>query len=232
MLPVAILAGGLATRLGDVGRTTPKSLVDVAGQPFIAHQIDLLREHDLTDIVLCTGHLSSQVEDVVGDGSRYGVRVRYSHDGPNPLGTGGALRHALPLLGKAFLALYGDSYLACDYRAVGHAFMTSGRQALLTVFRNQDRWDRSNVLCLDGRIVQYSKTHRTPGMRHIDYGLAAMRAEALLAYPENEALDLARVYEDLVAQGALAAYEVSTRFYEIGTPSGLDDTRQHLGRVE
>lgn len=231
-LPVAVLAGGLATRLGDVGRTTPKSLIDVAGQPFIAHQIDLLREHDLTDIVLCTGHLGSQIEDVVGDGSGYGVRVRYSHDGPSPLGTGGALRHALPLLGEAFFALYGDSYLACDYRVVEHAFMTSGRQAMLTVFRNHDRWDRSNVLCLDGRIVKYSKTHRTPGMRHIDYGLAAMRPEALLEYPESGALDLARVYEDLVARDALAAYEVSTRFYEIGTPSGLADTKRHLGAAK
>ena len=227
-LPVAILAGGLATRLGDVVQATPKSLVDVAGQPFIAHQLDLLRGHGLTNIVLCTGHLGSQIEEAVGDGSRYGVRVRYSHDGPSPLGTGGAIRHTLPLLGKAFLALYGDSYLECDYGAVERAFLASGRQALLTVFRNHDRWDRSNVLCLDGRIVRYGKAHPTPDMRHIDYGLAALRAETLLAYPESEALDLARVYEDLVARNALAAHEVSTRFYEIGTPSGLADTRRHL----
>ena len=229
-LPVAILAGGLATRLGDVVRATPKSLVDVAGKPFIAHQLDLLRGHDLTDIVLCTGHLGSLLEEVVGDGSRYGVRVRYSPDGPNPLGTGGALRHALPLLGEAFLALYGDSYLECDYGAVERAFRTSGGPALLTVIRNDDRWDRSNILYVDGRIVRYSKAHRTPDMLHIDYGLSAMRAEALLAYPDSEALDLARVYEDLAAGNALAAYEVSTRFYEIGTPSGLADTRKHLAQ--
>ena len=229
-LPVAILAGGLATRLGDVGRVTPKSLVDVAGKPFIAHQLHLLRQHALTDIVLCTGRLGSQLEKVVGDGSPYGVRVRYSHDGPNPLGTAGALRHALPLLGNVFLALYGDSYLKCDYRDVERAFLTSGRPALLTVFCNHDRWDRSNVLYLDGRIMRYSKTHRTPDMQHIDYGLTAMRAEALLPYADGDVLDLARVYEDLVARDALAAYEVSKRFYEIGTPSGLAETRRYLAQ--
>ena len=203
----------------------------MAGQPFIARQLDLLRVHGLTDIVVCTGHLGAQLEEVVGDGSQYGVHVRYSHDGPNPLGTGGALRRALPLLGKAFLALYGDSYLECDYGAVERAFLTSGRPALLTVFRNHDRWYTSNVLCLDGRIVRYSKAHRTQDMRHIDYGLAAMRSEALLPYATGDVLDLAHVYEDLVARDDLAAYEVSTRFYEIGTPSGLADTRRHLAQV-
>ena len=227
-LPVAILAGGLATRLGDVGRTTPKSLVDVAGKPFIAHQLDLLSRYGLTNIVLCTGHLGSQIEEVVGDGSRYGVRVRYSPDGSRLLGTGGALRHALPLLEGAFLIIYGDSYLDCDYAAVERAFLASTAPALLTVYRNDDRWDRSNVSCVDGRITRYSKARQTPDMRHIDYGLAAMRAETLLPYPEGTALDLAGVYEDLVARNALAAFEVTTRFYEIGTPSGLADAREHL----
>lgn len=229
-LPVAILAGGLATRLGDVGRTTPKSLVDVVGTPFIAHQFRLLSQCGLTNIVLCTGHLGSQLEEVVGDGSRYGVRVRYSPDGPRPLGTGGALRHALPLLGDAFLILYGDSYLECDYAAVERAFVASTAPALLTLYRNDDRWDRSNAYCLDGQIVQYSKTHHTPDMHHIDYGLAAMRAEVLLAYPDDEALDLATVYELLVGRHALAAYEVTARFYEIGTPSGLSDMRRRIAQ--
>lgn len=227
-LPVAILAGGMATRLGELAQNTPKALIDVAGRPFIAHQLDLLRAHGLTDIVLCTGHLGARLEEAVGDGSGYGVHVRYSPDGPRPLGTGGALRHALPLLGEAFLTMYGDSYLECDYRAVERAFLASGRPALLTVMRNEDQWDRSNVLCVDGRIVRYSKEHRTADMRHIDYGLAAMRAGVFRLYPDEGTLDLARVYEDLAARDELAAYEVSDRFYEIGTPSGLAETRQHL----
>lgn len=230
-LPVAILAGGIATRLGDLARDVPKALVDVAGRPFITHQLALLRAHGLTDIVVCTGHLGAQVEDAVGDGSRYGVCVRYSPDGPRPLGTGGALRQALPLLGEAFMALYGDSYLECDYRAVERAFVASGSPALLTVMRNDNQWDRSNVLCVDGRIVRYSKAHRTEDMRHIDYGLAAMRGEVFDRYADGGALDLARVYEDLASAGELAAYEVSGRFYEVGTPSGLAETRKHLEGV-
>ena len=143
-------------------------------------------------------------------------------------GTGGALRHALPLLGEAFFALYGDSYLECDYGVVERAFLAGGCPALLTVIRNDDRWDRSNVLCVDGRIVRYSKEHRTADTRHIDYGLAVMGADVFRGYVDGNHLDLARVYEGLAIRGELAAYEVSERFYEIGTPSGLIETRQHL----
>lgn len=202
--------------------------MDVGGTPFIAHQFRLLSQSGLTDIVLRTGHLGSQLKDVVGDGSRHGVHVRYSTDGSRPLGTGGALRHALPLLGDAFLILYGDSYLECDYAAVAQAFEACSAPALLTLYRNDGRWDRSNAYFLDDQIVQYSKTHYTPDMHHLDYGLAAMRADVLLAYPDDEALDLATVYEDLVDRHALAGFEVTTRFYEIGTPAGLSDMRQHL----
>ena len=230
-LPVAILAGGTATRLGELARDRPKSLVDVAGKPFVAHQLELLRRDGLTDVVLCAGHLGSQIEAAVGDGSQYGVRVRFSYDGSTPLGTGGALRHALPMLGDAFLVLYGDSYLDCDYPAVAEAFVASDRLALLTVFRNEGRWDRSNVLCVDGRIVKYSKDHPAADMRHIDYGLAGMRAAALLPYADGVSLDLARVYEGLVARGELAAYEIAARFYEIGRPAGLAETRRLLEQL-
>ena len=230
-LPVAILAGGAATRLGDVARETPKSLVDVAGRPFIAHQLALLRRNGLTDIVLCVGHLAAQLEAAIGDGRGYGVQVRYSSDGPRPLGTGGALRRALPLLGAACFVLYGDSYLECDYGAIERAFAGTSRPALLTVFRNDDQWDRSNVLCLNGRIVRYSKTDRTPDMRHIDYGLAAMRTGVMTRYDDGEPFDLAVVYRDLVAADELAAYEVATRFFEIGTPAGLAETRTHLAHT-
>lgn len=228
-LPVAILAGGKATRLGELTRDTPKSLVDVAGRPFVAHQFDLLRAHGFTEIVLCTGHLGSRIEQALREGAQYGVHIRYSSDGDRPLGTGGALRRALPLLGEAFFVLYGDSYLDCDYRAVERAFRASGRLALLTVLRNDDQWDRSNILYRDGRIVRYSKADRDADMRHIDYGLAALRATALHGYAAGEALDLERVYGDLVDRGELAGYEMTTRFYEIGTPAGLAEARRHLG---
>ena len=230
-LTVAILAGGAATRLGEAASTRPKSLIEVAGRPFIEHQLELLRRHGVTDVVLCVGHLGDQIETAMGDGARCGLRIRYSRDGPVPLGTGGALRHALPLLGSAFFVLYGDSYLECDYRAVERAFMVSGRAALLTVVRNDNQWDRSNVLYADGHIMRYSKTDRASIMQHIDYGLAAIGADVMMRYQDGVPLDLATVYEDLVVRGELAALEMTTRFYEIGSPAGLAETRAHLAKA-
>jgi len=227
-LPVAILAGGLATRLHRLTERIAKALVEVAGRPFVVHQLELLRRNGLTDIVLCLGHLGDQVRETLGDGARWGVRVRYSSDGQALLGTGGALRRALPPLGDAFFVLYGDSYLDCDYAAVERAFRTSGMPGLMTVYRNDDRWDRSNVLHFDGRTVRYDKHERTPDMRHIDYGLGAFQARVLGRCPAGKPLDLSAVYRDLVAEGQLAAREVTDRFYEIGSPEGLAETRRRL----
>jgi NDP-sugar pyrophosphorylase family protein len=229
-LPVAILAGGLATRLRPVTATLPKALVEVAGRPFVEHQLELLRRGGVERVVLCLGHLGEQVEAALGDGRRFGLQLGYAHDGGTLLGTGGALRRALPLLGEAFLVLYGDSYLECDYPGVARAFEQSGRLGLMTVFRNEGRWDRSNIEYRDGRILRYDKTQQSPSMTHIDWGLGALRAEALRGFPDEPPLDLATVYRALLARDQLAAFEVATRFYEIGSPSGLEETRHHLTR--
>jgi NDP-sugar pyrophosphorylase family protein len=231
-LPVAILAGGLATRLRPITADVPKALLDVAGRPFVEHQLDLLRRSGVERVVLCLGHLGEQVQTALGDGRRFGLSLAYAHDGGTLLGTGGALRHALPILGEAFLVLYGDSYLECDYAAVAHHFEASGRLGLMTVFRNEGRWDTSNVEYRDGHIVRYDKTDRTSAMTHIDWGLGALRAGALTGYPEGRPLDLATVYRDLLARGQLATWEASQRFYEIGSPAGLDETRRHLSATQ
>jgi NDP-sugar pyrophosphorylase family protein len=227
-LPVAILAGGLATRLRPITETIPKVLVDVAGKPFAEHQLALLRRHGITRAVFCVGHMGERVQEALGDGRRHGMEIAYSFDGPKLLGTAGALRKALPLLGEAFLVTYGDTYLDCDYVAVERTFLESGKAGLMTVFRNANRWDSSNVLFRGGQIVRYDKLDRTPDMEHIDYGLGALRAEAFAPYIAGETLDLETVYRDLLARGELGAYEVSRRFYEIGSPEGLDETRNHL----
>jgi NDP-sugar pyrophosphorylase family protein len=229
-LPVAILAGGLATRLRPITTTVPKALVEVAGRPFAEHQLALLRRAGVERVVLCVGFLGEQVEAALGDGRRLGLRLAYAHDGGTLLGTGGALRQALPLLGDAFLVLYGDSYLECDYAAVSRAFLESGKLGLMTVFRNDGRWDSSNVEYRDGRILRYDKRDRTPAMTHIDWGLGALHAGALAGHPEGQPLDLATVYQGLLARDELAAYEVDRRFYEIGSPEGLEETRRHLSR--
>jgi N-acetyl-alpha-D-muramate 1-phosphate uridylyltransferase len=233
-LPVAILAGGFATRLHPITETIPKSLVEIAGRPFAEHQIGLLARHGLTDIVFLIGHLGEMVRDVVGDGSRLGVRVRYVFDGPTPLGTGGALRQALPQLGEAFFVLYGDSYLECDYGAIERTFTAGGKSGLITVCRSDDRLDRPNVGMKDGRIVKYDKVRITPDMRHIDYGLSAFKASAFsrLSPAPGDAFDLTLVYQALLARDDLASVEMPTRFYEIGSPSGLAATRDYIAQRE
>jgi prepilin-type processing-associated H-X9-DG protein len=227
-LPVVILAGGLATRLGPLTERVPKSLLEVAGQPFAVHQIELLRRHGLTDILFLVGHFGTLISDTLGDGARWGVRLRYRFDGPRPLGTGGAIRGALLELGDPFFVLYGDSYLACDYGDIARVFLASGKRALMTVYRNENRFDRSNVLFADGRIVRYDKQHRVPEMRHIDYGLGAFRKSAFGGRADDEAFDLADVYQDRLAHDDLAGFEVPDRFYEIGSPRGLEETRAYL----
>jgi len=227
-LPVAILAGGLATRLRPATDRVPKSLIDVAGKPFAVHQIELLRSQGLTDIVFLVGHLGDMMCQVLGDGGRWGVRLRYVSDGSRPLGTGGAILRALPQLGDAFFVLYGDSYLECDFLAVERSFVAAGKNGLMTVCRNDGRWDRSNVLFQNGHLVSYDKQHPTPEMRHIDYGLGAFRPTAFAGEGEGEAFDLATTYRRLLANDDLQGFEVEGRFYEIGSPAGLDDTRRYL----
>jgi NDP-sugar pyrophosphorylase family protein len=222
-LPVAILAGGLATRLGPITEKVPKLLVDVAGEPFFSHQLRLLRKSGLTRVVLCVGHLGEMIADRYGDGTKWGMRIDYSFDGPRLLGTGGALIRALPLLGDAFYVLYGDSYLPVDYLDVGRAFLASGQPGLMTVYENRGRHDASNIWFADGRIKVYDKTNRTPRMQHIDYGLGLLRARALDGWPRDGVVDLAAIYGRLVAEGQLAGYEVKNRFYEIGSPEGLKE---------
>jgi len=228
MLPVAILAGGLATRLRPLTQTIPKSLVEVNGEPFLAHQLRLLHANGVRSVTLCVGYLAEEIEAYAGDGSRFGLEIRYSADGPSLRGTAGALAQAQPLLGESFFVLYGDSYLPCDYAAVERAFRESGKSALMTVYRNDDRWDASNVECVDGRIVAYSKTNRTPAMRHIDYGVGVCRASLFAGVPADRPSDLAEIYGSLLAAGDLAGYEVGQRFYEIGSFAGLEELSAHL----
>ena len=228
-LPVAILAGGLATRLRPITEKIPKSLVQVAGEPFLAHQLRLLHSRGIRRAVLCVGHLGEMIERDFGSAA-FGVELRYSFDGPKLLGTGGAIRQALPLLGDAFFVLYGDSYLPIDYAAVAAAWRASGQPALMTVFRNEGAWDTSNVEFTGEKIIRYDKRERTPAMLHIDYGLSVFTAAVFADRPPGEALDLADLQRDLVAQGRMAGHEIRERFYEVGSHSGLAELNQLLAK--
>lgn len=227
-LPVAILAGGLATRLRPVTETIPKALVEVADRPFAEHQMELLRRHNLREVVWLVGYRADQIEAVLGDGSRWGMTFSYVHDGPVLLGTGGAIRRALSHLGDAFFVMYGDSYLECDFADVERTFRQSGLKALMTVYRNEGLFDTSNVEFAGNTIKRYDKRTRTPEMHHIDWGLGAFTANAFDGYPVDRPLDLATVYQDMLAASQLVGYEVPNRFYEIGSPAGIADTDAFL----
>jgi NDP-sugar pyrophosphorylase family protein len=227
-VPVALLAGGLARRLHPVTRDIPKALVEVAGRPFIDHQLGLLRAAGVRRVVLCLGHLGNMVEEHLGDGSAHGLEVCYSHDGPWPRGTAGALRRAAPLLGELFWVLYGDSYLEVDYRAILEALPPRPALGLMTVLRNGNRWDRSNAVYRGGRVLRYDKHAASADMEYIDYGLTLLRSTVLQFVPPDRPYDLAELYGDMAERGQMAGYEVTRRFYEIGSPTGLAETRAYL----
>jgi len=227
-LPVAILAGRLATRLGPLACQTPKSLLDVAGRPFVHHQLQQLQSQGVHRVVLCLGHLAGRVVESIGDGSAFDLEVAYSFDGAEPRGTAWAIQGAPPLLGPPFLVLYGDSYLDCDYAAIQGAFEATGKLALMTVFRNEGEWDTSNVDFRNGPILAYDKAACTPAMRYIDYGLGVFDRRALEVVPATGSHDLASVYQEMLRRGELAGFDVTERFYEIGSVMGLEETRRHL----
>jgi NDP-sugar pyrophosphorylase family protein len=232
VLTVAILAGGLATRLRPITETIPKSLLEVNGEPFAVHQLRLLHSKGVRNVVLCVGHLGALIQNAIGNGDALGLQVDYSFDGPALLGTAGAIRKALPRLGDPFFVMYGDSYLPCDYAAIARSFESAGVLGMMTVFRNEGKWDTSNVEFEAGRILAYSKTYRTPRMRYIDYGLGVFRAEAFHALPAGKASDLTDLYTDLLQREQLAAFEVQERFYEIGSPAGLRETADFIAKRE
>lgn len=227
MLPtICILAGGLGTRLGTKTQSRPKPLISVAGEPFLIHQIRLLAEHGANHIVLCVGYLGEQVETLIGE--RFGnVAIEYSYDSAELDGTLGAIRRARHLLGDAFLVLYGDTYLDMDYQAFAACWALSGKLGGMSVLRNANQWDQSNAIFRDNAVVTYNKLARTPDMQWIDYGLGALRQDAFGEVPKTTT-DLADLYRALAQNDELFGYEVTNRFYEIGTTEGLAETELFL----
>ena len=231
-VPVALLAGGLATRLRPFTQTMPKALVPVAGRPFIDHQLDLLHRNGIRNIAMCLGYLGHMVRDHLGDGSSRGMELQYSFDGDKLLGTGGAVRRALPMLGEVFWIMYGDSYMDIEYRAVLKTFDAHPNAlGLMTVLHNVGRWDKSNVVFRDGQLIRYDKRSASPEMQHIDYGIALLRRPAVESIAPDTPSDLADLYSRLVAEGKMIGYEVNNRFYEIGTPESLAEADAYLKKT-
>jgi NDP-sugar pyrophosphorylase family protein len=224
--PVCILAGGRGTRLGERTRDVPKPLLEVAGEPFLLHQLRLLAAHGAREAVICVGYRGEAIESRIG-GLQFGVRIAYSYDSPGLDGTLGAVRRALPLLGERFLVLYGDTYLRLDYRAVSRAWCRSGLPALMVVLRNEGRWDTSNAHYEHHRVLAYDKHQPQVDMDWIDYGLGGLLAGALHSVRDSES-DLAALYSELARRGELYGHPASERFYEIGTPDALEEAQAFL----
>lgn len=229
---VVVLMGGLGTRLGACTRDCPKPLMEVEGKPFFSYQLEIMRQAGFRRFLFCLGYRAEQIEEYYGDGSRFGVEIRYSRDGEKLLGTGGAIRKALPLLEETFLLIYGDSFMDVHYPEVLVRFregLAAGKPALMTVMRNQGRFDRSNVLCRDGEILRYDKRNPSPEMDFIDYGIGAF-SRSLFEEEPREAFDLSDLQQRLSREGKLACCETERRFYEIGTPGSLAEFRAYAAR--
>jgi NDP-sugar pyrophosphorylase family protein len=226
--PVAILAGGLATRLRPITETIPKALVTVAGKPFLAHQLAYLRSQGIARVVLCIGHLGEMICEQFGDGRNWGIDIDYSFDGPVLLGTAGAIKQAVPLLGESFFVMYGDSYLPIDFGKVWERFQLTGQPALMTVFPNYGRWEISNVWFENGEIKKYSKKDLAPEMQYVDYGLSVFNAEVFQGIEPGTPSDLADLMTNLTDRGEMTGYVAEQRFYEIGSHNGLQELNSVL----
>lgn len=228
MLPIAILAGGFATRLGSLVKKTPKCMLEFNGKPFVDWQLDLLIKNGYTDFIFCLSHQAELVQKHLGDGKTKGINIQYSMDGETQLGTGGAILKALPLLGKSFGVIYGDSYLPINYLTIEEEFLTSNSQALMTVYKNQNQLDASNVEFLDGRLLNYEKGSNNQRMLHIDYGVTFFKKTAFQPWMSQSKFDLSQVCHQLATHEQLTGFEVFDRFYEIGSVQGIKEFSAYL----
>jgi len=227
-MQVAILAGGLATRLRPLTEKIPKSMVMIGGRPFLEYQLHFLRKNGVTSVVLCVGYLAEQIENHFGDGRKFGVSISYSYEGDELLGTAGALKNAERLLDDPFFAMYGDSYLFLDFADAMRYFRSRNKLALMTVYKNHDQFERSNTVVEGGLIKKFSKKEKTEGMVYIEYGANIFRKDVLQMIPQGQPYSLDELFPELIRREELLAYEVRDRFYQIGSPQGLEEFEKYV----
>ena len=231
-MQMVILAGGLATRMMPLTSKLPKSMLQIKGRPFLEYQLELLKEYEIKDILLCVGYKGELIKNHFGDGRKFGVNLSYSFDGDKLLGTAGALKKAYKLLSENFFLMYGDSYLPYDYQEIERHFRDSVKLSLMVAYRNQNKFDKSNLLIQDGMIKLYDKTLRGENLEYIDAGLSILKKEVLNLVPEEEPYDLEELYRALISEEEMSAFEVKQRFYQIGSFEGLEEFKNLVEKGE
>jgi len=229
MFPIAILCAGLGTRLLPITRNLAKSMIEINGKPFIAHQLEILKSNGFTDVCICVGYLGNQIVDFINS-KNFGLNIIFAYDGEYLLGTAGSIKKALPLLRDDFFVIYGDSYLELNYESIQQKFIDNKKLALMTIYKNDGKFDKSNVEYKDGKIISYSKEN-TKGMMHIDYGVSVFNKHALDGF-DQEKFDLKEVFLKMLKQNELTSYVAKNRFYEIGSFNGIRELDEYLKNKE
>ena len=223
-MQMVILCGGLATRLGDLAKEIPKSMIDIDGIPFLEYQIENLKQNSIKDIVLCVGHLSEKIEEYFSNGSEFGVNIKYSQDGDKQLGPIGAVKNAEDMLDDLFFIMYGDTYLSVDFSRVYSFFMQKNKQGLMVIYKNHDKYDKSNISANSKMVTGYGEKDAI----YIDYGTSLLRKESLDSVPRNEMCSTGEFFSNLIKKNELLAFETKVRFYHIGNPEALEEFRNFI----
>jgi len=230
-MQIVILCGGKATRLHSLTKKIPKAMIEICGKTFLEQQLKLLKKNRIFDIVLCVGYKAEQIKKYFGDGRKFKVNIRYSSDGKKLLGTGGALKKAENLLKDSFLVMYGDSYLPFNFQKAIEFFKKFNKFGLMTVFKNLDKYEPSNVEVKGNLVKSYSKKRKTKRMKCIDYGVSIFRKETLKFIPQNQVFDLSQLHKLLIEKKQLLAYPAEKRFYQIGSPKGLEEFKNYIKKI-
>ena len=228
IMQMVIFCGGLATRLGNLAKNTPKSMINIDSRPFLEHQINMLKKQNITDIILCVGHLSEQIESYFKDGEKQNVNIKYSYDGEKALGPIGALKNAEHFLKDDFFIMYGDSYLSVDFKKVFDFYKKHDKPACMVVYKNQNKYDKSNLIIKDNIAVGYGDSQRTDEMIYIDYGTSILNKKTLDLVPKNTFFSTGEFFSKLIKRKELLTYESAKRFYHIGNPEALEELREHI----
>lgn len=228
MLPIALLAGGMATRLGKLTEGKAKSLIEIEGRPFIDYQLRAFASAGFERVVICVGNLAEQIKQFAGDGSQYNLDIQYSYDGPEQRGTGGAIKQALDLLGSNFFVQYGDSFLTLNYLKMESTFQSDPRKCLMSVYQNNGSFDMSNVILLDEGSIRYSKSNPHSNMNFIDYGCMVINHESFKEFVAPVRFDLSEYLEFLSVKDLLKGFQAEDRFFEIGSLTGIQDFEQYV----